>query len=167
MGHIKLDCANLKNIISEADIAGKQEAVDRLHAELEEGTGPGNDFLGWLHLPSRTSARQTQEVKQAAAYIRDNCEAFVCVGIGGNDLGDRVEARDLASTEKSQARLHVSRGKRWSASASAVHILAPAPLLRFRGIRFLTRFPPPSGAAPKFILPGIISVPTISPICLT
>ena len=90
MGHIKLDCANLKNIISEADIAGKQEAVDRLHAELEAGTGPGNDFLGWLHLPSRTSAQQTQEIKQAAAYIRDNCEAFVCVGIGGSYLGARA-----------------------------------------------------------------------------
>lgn len=90
MSHIDLNCENVKDIISDADIAGKQEDVDRLHAALEEGTGLGSDFLGWLHLPSQTLASQIEEVTKAAEFIRDHCEAFVCIGIGGSYLGARA-----------------------------------------------------------------------------
>ena len=90
MVHIELNHENVKNIISDTEIAAQQEAVDRLHADLEKGTGPGNDYLGWLHLPSRTSVQQTQEIKKAAEFIRNNCEAFICIGIGGSYLGSRA-----------------------------------------------------------------------------
>jgi glucose-6-phosphate isomerase len=90
MSHLIFDDKNIKSFVSDSDIEGKQETVNQLHLDLEKGTGAGSDFLGWLHLPSKTSAQQTEEIKKTAGFIRDNCEAFICIGIGGSYLGTRA-----------------------------------------------------------------------------
>lgn len=90
MTQVSLNHDNLKNYISQEEIKEKQEDVNRLHADLEGGRGAGSDFLGWLHLPSRALAGPLQETLRAAEFIRENCEAFVCIGIGGSYLGARA-----------------------------------------------------------------------------
>jgi len=87
---IELDDDNVKTIISETEIAGKQEEVNRLHDDLEAGRGAGGDSLGWLHLPSRIAESEVKETRQTADFIRDHCEAFICIGIGGSYLGARA-----------------------------------------------------------------------------
>ena len=46
---------NAKSFVSGFEVDSLQAKIDRLHADLESGTGQGSDYLGWLHLPSRTS----------------------------------------------------------------------------------------------------------------
>lgn len=87
---IELNDDNVKTIISETEIVGKQEEVNRLHDDLEGGRGAGGDSLGWLHLPSRIAEEQVKETRQTADFIRDHCEAFICIGIGGSYLGARA-----------------------------------------------------------------------------
>lgn len=65
------------------------EAVKAL-TTLEEGTGPGNDFLGWLDLPSKTSPELVAKINATAARLRENCDYVVCVGIGGSYLGAKA-----------------------------------------------------------------------------
>lgn len=73
------------------------ESVKAL-ATLEEGTGAGNDFLGWLDLPSKTPDALVEKINATAARLRQNCEYVVCVGIGGSYLGAKAVNYALADS---------------------------------------------------------------------
>ena len=66
----------------------KDEAVQALHT-LEDGSGKGNDFLGWLTLPQDIQS-QVASIRQTAERLRARCEVIVCVGIGGSYLGAKA-----------------------------------------------------------------------------
>mgnify|MGYP001628377117 FL=1 len=73
------------------------ESVQAL-TTLEEGTGAGNDFLGWLRLPSETPAELVDRIDAAAERLRENCDFVVCVGIGGSYLGAKAVNFALADS---------------------------------------------------------------------
>ena len=57
---------------------------------LESGSGLGNDFLGWLHLPTSIDEQQLQAIEQTAASMRQQCEYVITIGIGGSYLGAKA-----------------------------------------------------------------------------
>ncbi|MDR0412694.1 MAG: glucose-6-phosphate isomerase [Dysgonamonadaceae bacterium] len=57
---------------------------------LENGTGKGNDFLGWLHLPSTITEAEIADIEATAGKLRSKCEAVVVIGIGGSYLGAKA-----------------------------------------------------------------------------
>lgn len=59
-------------------------------ATLDNGTGAGNDFLGWVKLPSETSTELVERINATAKRLREACEYVVCVGIGGSYLGAKA-----------------------------------------------------------------------------
>jgi len=63
---------------------------------LESGSGLGNDFLGWLHLPSSIGEQQFQEIEKSAAQLRSECEYVICIGIGGSYLGAKAVIEALS-----------------------------------------------------------------------
>ena len=67
----------------------KDRAVTAL-TTLNEGTGAGNDFLGWLHLPSETPKSLLASINKTAARLREKCDYVVCIGIGGSYLGAKA-----------------------------------------------------------------------------
>lgn len=67
----------------------KAVAVESM-TKLNEGTGAGNDFLGWLHLPSSIAQTEIDTINECADRLRRNCDYVVCVGIGGSYLGARA-----------------------------------------------------------------------------
>lgn len=69
--------------------AMENEAVTAM-SNLEDGKGAGNDFLGWVHLPSSITAEQLDDIEKTAAALRKDNEYIVCVGIGGSYLGARA-----------------------------------------------------------------------------
>ena len=75
----------------------KDKSVAAL-ATLEEGTGAGNDFLGWIKLPSETPDELVARINATAARLRENCEFVVCVGIGGSYLGAKAVNYALADS---------------------------------------------------------------------
>ena len=87
---LELHTENIKNFVTSQEIASLQSQVDRCHQDLESGLGKGAEYLGWLHLPSKTTPDQLKEIQQSAQWVRDNCEAFVSVGIGGSYLGAKA-----------------------------------------------------------------------------
>jgi len=65
---------------------------------LEEGTVPGNDFLGWLHLPSSITPEFLAEVKAVAADLRAKAQVIVVAGIGGSYLGAKCVIEGLSNS---------------------------------------------------------------------
>ena len=63
---------------------------------LESGSGAGNDFLGWLHLPSSIDDQQLQEIEKCAAVMREECEYVITIGIGGSYLGAKAVLEALS-----------------------------------------------------------------------
>jgi glucose-6-phosphate isomerase len=63
---------------------------------LESGSGAGNDFLGWLHLPSSIDDGLLRDIEGTAATLRKNCEYVICIGIGGSYLGAKAVIEALS-----------------------------------------------------------------------
>ncbi len=74
--------------LNDAALAAKQT--------LESGNGLGNDFLGWLHLPSSIDEQQLQAIEQTAAILRQECEYVITIGIGGSYLGAKAVIEALS-----------------------------------------------------------------------
>ena len=64
-------------------------AAAAAHRTLEEKSGPGADFTGWLELPRRIKKGELKGILSAAAKIRGRSKALVVIGIGGSYLGAR------------------------------------------------------------------------------
>ena len=78
-------------LLYEAEVKAAQEM-------LEKGTGKGNDFLGWLHLPSSITKEHLADLNATAKVLRDNCEVVIVAGIGGSYLGARAVIEALSNS---------------------------------------------------------------------
>lgn len=96
MKRIQLDITKAAQFLSEGAVKAYEPKVKAAQEALENGTCPGNDFLGWLHLPSSITPQFLDEVQAVANTLREKCEVIVVAGIGGSYLGARaiIEALD-------------------------------------------------------------------------
>ena len=60
------------------------------NALLHSGKGAGNDFLGWVNLPSSIDKAQLDAINACAASLRAKAEVVICIGIGGSYLGAKA-----------------------------------------------------------------------------
>lgn len=98
MKNISLDISKAAQFLSEGAVKAYEAQVKAAQAALEAGTCPGNDYLGWLHLPSSISADFLKEVSDCAAVLRANCEVIIVAGIGGSYLGARAVIEALSNS---------------------------------------------------------------------
>ena len=87
---IKVDISNIWGQLSLPDLLAMEKEVFNAHKVLTEGTGEGNDFLGWLELPTAEETEEIARIREAAKRIRENSDVFVVIGIGGSYLGPRA-----------------------------------------------------------------------------
>ncbi len=80
------------------DIAPLKGEVMTAMEKLDKGTGLGNDFIGWLHLPSEITESFLDEVEASAKVLRDSCDIVVVAGIGGSYLGARAVIEALSNS---------------------------------------------------------------------
>ena len=95
---MKLDITKAAQFLPAGTVESYEPAVNAAMKALEEGTCPGNDFLGWLHLPTAITPGFLCEIKACAQTLRENCEAVVVAGIGGSYLGARAVLEALGDT---------------------------------------------------------------------
>ncbi len=98
MENIKLDITKAVQFLNAETLAAYEPQVKAAQEALENGTCPGNDFLGWLHLPSSISREFIAELNATAQVLRENCEAVVVAGIGGSYLGARAVIEALSNS---------------------------------------------------------------------
>ncbi|MBO5988952.1 MAG: glucose-6-phosphate isomerase [Paludibacteraceae bacterium] len=89
MENIKLNIDKSLSFISKEQVYGYEAKVKECQAMLHKGTGLGNDFLGWLNLPSSITDAFLNEIMEVANDLRSRCEVVVVAGIGGSYLGAR------------------------------------------------------------------------------
>lgn len=77
-----------------------QEKVNSINKMIEEKSGPGNDFLGWLDYPSTFDKDEFNIIKKCADYVRNNYDVLVVCGIGGSYLGARAAIEALNGLNK-------------------------------------------------------------------
>ena len=87
---INVDISNVWGQLSLPDLLEMEAEVFAAHKTLVEGTGAGNDFLGWLDLPVTEPTEEITRIQMAAGRIRENSDVLVVIGIGGSYLGPRA-----------------------------------------------------------------------------
>ena len=94
MDFIKLDTSKAAVTVS-AELRAAAEASNAL---LANGQGAGNDFLGWVALPSSIDAEQLAAVNDVANRLRAKAEVIVCIGIGGSYLGAKAVLEAMSNS---------------------------------------------------------------------
>ncbi|MBP5319207.1 MAG: glucose-6-phosphate isomerase [Paludibacteraceae bacterium] len=98
MEDIKLSVDSSLNFVSKETIAAYQADVKKSLDALENGTGAGNDFLGWLHLPTSITPEFIADIQKTADDLRSKCEVVVVAGIGGSYLGAKAVIDALSNS---------------------------------------------------------------------
>lgn len=98
MKNISLNIDKVATFVSKEKIAAYEPQVKLAMETLENGKGLGNDFLGWLHLPSSITSNNLSDIEETAKTLRDNCEVVVIAGIGGSYLGARAIIEALSNS---------------------------------------------------------------------
>ncbi|MGI6223291.1 MAG: glucose-6-phosphate isomerase [Prevotella sp.] len=96
MQNIKLDVTKAAQFLKPGTVEAYEPKVKAAQEALENGTCEGNDFLGWLHLPSSITDSFIAEVQACADRLRAKCQFVVVCGIGGSYLGARAVIEALS-----------------------------------------------------------------------
>ena len=94
MKAIKLDISK-SGFTVPAEMQQKALEANRL---LHTKQGAGNDFLGWVNLPSSISADEIAAIKAHADKLREKAEVIICIGIGGSYLGAKAVLEAMSNS---------------------------------------------------------------------
>ena len=94
---LKLNSKYLSKFINEAEYEVMADQLKEAHTMLHNKTGKGNEFTGWLTLPTDYDKEEYSRIKRAAKKIRSNTDIFIVIGIGGSYLGARAVIELLKS----------------------------------------------------------------------
>lgn len=97
MKDIKLVNKYAERFLSEDEILNNAERGVQALNTLDAKSGAGNDFLGWVTLPTDYDKEEFSRIEKAAEFIKKNCDVLVVIGIGGSYLGARAVIEALKS----------------------------------------------------------------------
>ncbi len=98
MKNITLNIDKVLDFVSKETVYSYAKLAKDCATALEKETGKGNDFLGWLHLPSSINNIQFAEIEASAKELRSKCEVVVVAGIGGSYLGSKAIIEALSNS---------------------------------------------------------------------
>ena len=90
MGKLKLNIKDVAPWAPSTEINAMADLATAANKALHEGTLSGNDFLGWVDLPSSITEVEIEEIDKTAVYLRSHCDVVVVIGIGGSYLGAKA-----------------------------------------------------------------------------
>lgn len=98
MEFLKLDIEKIYGSIEKSEIAGLKEKAEIANKALEDKTGTGNDYLGWVNLPSSITEAELSDIEVTAAKMKEQIDVLVVIGIGGSYLGTKAVAEAMTDT---------------------------------------------------------------------
>ena len=98
MKKIELKIANTLKFIDESTLGSLYDKARSAIEKLDNGTGEGNDFLGWVNLPNEISSSHIERIDNIATKLRESCDVVVAIGIGGSYLGAKAIIEALADS---------------------------------------------------------------------
>lgn len=97
MENISLDITKAAQFLKDGTVKAYEPKVKAAQDALKNGSCPGNDFLGWINLPSETSEAFLDDIQNTANILREKCDCVVVAGIGGSYLGARAVIEALSN----------------------------------------------------------------------
>ena len=94
---LKFNSKYSESIVSPADIKAIAPKAVKAMDTLMSKTGEGNDFLGWIDLPTNYDKEEFDRIKKSAEYIKENADVLIVIGIGGSYLGARAVVEAVKS----------------------------------------------------------------------
>ena len=98
MEKLQVKINNVTATVSEAAVEALAPAAAASIEKLVKGTGAGNDFLGWVNLPTRTSSTLIDDINATARRMRETCDVVIAIGIGGSYLGAKAVIEALSDS---------------------------------------------------------------------
>jgi glucose-6-phosphate isomerase len=105
METLKINVDKVFGFVTKEAVYGYKSEIEKYNAALDDKTGKGNDFLGWVNLPTSIAEKELKEIEAVAATFKKETEVVVVVGIGGSYLGAKCVLEALShsfSTLKKQ-----------------------------------------------------------------
>ena len=96
MSNIKLTLEHTG--LKTADLRKYDKQVEEAHSELHKMANDKNEFVGWLHWPTKYDKKEFARIKKCAEKIKKDSEVFIVIGIGGSYLGARAVIESLTNT---------------------------------------------------------------------
>ena len=87
---IKFNSSFASDFLRENDLKGLETQVAAAHKMINDKSGLGNDFLGWVTLPEDYDKEEFSRIKLAAEKIKNDTDILIVIGIGGSYLGARA-----------------------------------------------------------------------------
>ncbi|MCR6095302.1 glucose-6-phosphate isomerase [Salipaludibacillus agaradhaerens] len=95
---VSFDYSKASSFLAQHEVDYLAGAVESAHHALHEGTGAGNDFLGWIDLPVNYDKEEFSRIQKAAEKIKSDSDVLIVIGIGGSYLGARAAIEALTHT---------------------------------------------------------------------
>jgi len=108
MENIKINIDKTYQFVTREEIFNLNGKVRNCMQSLYNRTGKGNDFLGWIHLPSEINERQLDDAETVAKSMREKTDVVVVVGIGGSYLGSKAVIEALSHNFESFKSSHLN-----------------------------------------------------------
>ena len=121
---VTLDYKNTLKFLTEEEILKSESSALNARKTLVEGTGEGNDFLGWVNYPNTFDKEEFARIKKAAEKIRKDSDVLVVIGIGGSYLGAKAIIEALSPYFKKEKDLEVIFAGHNLSSTYAAELLA-------------------------------------------
>src|SRR5690625_6532946 len=90
MSHITFSYKSAIDYFTEEEIKKMAPLVETAHHAIDDKTGAGSDFLGWIDLPTNYDKEEFERIKETAEKIKENSDILLVIGIGGSYLGARA-----------------------------------------------------------------------------
>lgn len=94
MKTLKLDISKAGVEITPRMEERTREALSLLYSKQ----GAGNDFLGWVTLPSSIAPQELSRIGAEAKKLRECADVIICIGIGGSYLGAKAVAEAMGDS---------------------------------------------------------------------
>jgi glucose-6-phosphate isomerase len=104
---ITVDRKNAMSFLDESTYQNMENTLVQAFSTLQEGTGPGHEFLGWVRLPQNYDKEEFRRIQEAAQRIQKQSEVLLVIGIGGSYLGARAAIELLRGHFPKQGELEV------------------------------------------------------------
>ena len=87
---MKIDFTHAESFMDKSLVQSLESQISEIYKMVYQKTGAGNDFLGWVNLPTEIDESLFADIENKAAELRKKSEIFVVIGIGGSYLGARA-----------------------------------------------------------------------------
>ena len=98
METLKLTIDKIFGFVPKETVYSYKKDMEAYNTALDNKTGKGNDYLGWVNLPSSINESELKDIENVAASLKKNCEVVVVVGIGGSYLGAKMAIEALSNS---------------------------------------------------------------------